>query len=92
MKDHESVVVKQLHDKRDKMLEEKRLLEDEVFRTASIPDKIHVYLTMLAIVVIVFSPIYIVVSLVRLYAQITTKIVFFVTDPPPICYSMSTRN
>ncbi|GEM_PF-4819197 len=67
MKDHESSIVTQLKEKGRKLYEENGLLQDEVFRKAPIPDKIHAYLTMLAIVIVVLSPIYIIVSLIRLY-------------------------
>lgn len=67
MKDHESVIVNQLEEKGRKLREENSLLQDEAFRQAPVLDKIHAYLTMLAIVVIVFSPVYLIVSLIRIY-------------------------
>lgn len=67
MKDHETTLVKQIEEKNRKLYEENRRLEDEVFRKASLPDKIHAYLTMFAVMVIVFSVFYVAVSLIRLY-------------------------
>lgn len=67
MRDHETVIVNQLKEKSHELYKEKRLEEEEVFRSASVLDKIHAYLTMLAIVLIVLSPIYTVVSLIRFY-------------------------
>ncbi len=72
MKDHESLIVKDLHQKHDKLFEKNCRLEDEIFRTASLPDKIHAYLTMLAIGVIIFGPIYTIVQLVPLPEKIHT--------------------
>ncbi len=70
MNDHENVIVKQLKEKHQKLWEENCRLEDEVIRKASLPDKIHVYLMMLAVGVGIFSPIYMIVQLVRLPEEI----------------------
>lgn len=60
MNDHESVITKQLKEDRGR-------LQEEEWQKASLLDKMFGFLVLLAIVVIIASPIYLVVSLVRLY-------------------------
>ena len=69
MPGHESALVKKLHQKRQKLLDENHRLEEETFRAASLPDKIHAYLTMLALLVIILSPLYVIVQLIRIYLK-----------------------
>ncbi len=67
MKDHENSIVKQVHERYHKLCEEVRLLEDKIFWTASIPDKIHACLTMFAIMVAILAPIYMIIQIVKIY-------------------------
>jgi len=62
MKDHETTLVKKIEAKNRKLYEENSRLQDEVFRKAPLLDKIHVYMTVFAILTVVFYLVYLVIS------------------------------
>jgi len=63
MKDHENRLVSELHARHRELLDENRRLQDAAFQKASTPDKIHAYLTMLAVILLIFSPIFLISTL-----------------------------
>jgi len=62
MKDHETTLVKQIEEKKRKLYEENSRLQDEVFRKAPLLDKIHAYMTIFAILIVVFYLVYLAIS------------------------------
>lgn len=65
MRDHESAIVDVHRKKYQRLREENCRLQDEVFRQAPVPDKIHAYLTILGIMIPILSVVYMVLQAIQ---------------------------